>query len=119
MREWSINTGNAENAANRISERLKFKISRGGEACPRTPLATPACLSWPFGLATALRYGIKVSAANKSTFNRPTGYCRVAPSLCLVRVASPQTSFGVRLSRIHFSLVERNGEMGPRGEMNT
>ena len=26
----------------------------GGEACPRTPLATPACLGWPFGLATAL-----------------------------------------------------------------
>ena len=48
-----INTENAENAANRISERLKFKISRGG-ACPRTPLATPACLSWPFGLTTAL-----------------------------------------------------------------
>ena len=23
-------------------------------ACPRTPLATPACLGWPFGLATAL-----------------------------------------------------------------
>ena len=43
-----------ENAANRISERLKFKISRGGEACPWTPLATPACLGWPFGLATAL-----------------------------------------------------------------
>ena len=32
-----------------------------------------------------------------------------------VRVASPQTSFGVRLSRIHFSPMERNGEMGPRG----
>ena len=43
-----------ENAANRISERLKFKISRGGGACPWTPLATPACLGWPFGLATAL-----------------------------------------------------------------
>ena len=44
-----------ENAANRISERLKFKISRGGGGqCPWTPLATPACLGWPFGLATAL-----------------------------------------------------------------
>ena len=42
-----------ENAANRISERLKFKISRGG-GMPPNPLATPACLGWPFGLATAL-----------------------------------------------------------------
>ena len=27
---------------------------RANFSCPRTPLATPACLSWPFGLATAL-----------------------------------------------------------------
>ena len=29
-------------------------LGEGGGACPRTPLATPACLGWPFGLATAL-----------------------------------------------------------------
>ena len=33
--------------------------SIAGGMCPRTPLATPACFGWPFGLATALRsYGL-------------------------------------------------------------
>ena len=50
-----------------------------------------------------------------SSSNKESGY--ESEKIALVRLASSQTSFGVRSSRIHCSSTVRGGE-GPWGRMN-
>ena len=50
-----------------------------------------------------------------TSVNKESGY--ESEKIALARLASPQTSFGVRLSRIHFSPTVRGGE-GLWGRLN-
>ena len=70
-----MNTENAENAANRISERLKFKISRGGGGMPPNAPSNsrlPQLAIWS-GHGTALYYnsGPVDSPSKTSSLGRP------------------------------------------------